>query len=150
MTIKLGSKGPEVTAWQRIIGIEPADGDFGPITDALTKNWQSKHGIEPDGVVGILTWGKANELSKPQYPAAPANFPKPEGVRAMKNPVSKDVTNWSIKLLNDAKNYPMGSVTTEEFDGRTITARIEWHTWTHRAGKLVTGIFRGVTLYESV
>jgi murein L,D-transpeptidase YcbB/YkuD len=57
-TIRVGSQGDAVVAWQKIIGVEP-DGMFGPQTAAATKVWQKQHGLEPDGVVGPLTWGKA-------------------------------------------------------------------------------------------
>lgn len=57
-TIKLGSHGDAVVAWQKIIGVTP-DGDFGPKTLAATKKWQAAHGLEPDGVVGPKTWAKA-------------------------------------------------------------------------------------------
>ena len=57
-TIKLGSKGKDVADWQSIIGA-PADGDFGPITEAQTRAWQQSHMLTPDGVVGPVTWATA-------------------------------------------------------------------------------------------
>ncbi len=55
-TIRVGSTGPAVTTWQKVIGVT-ADGQFGPNTLAATKTWQSAHGLVADGVVGPLTWG---------------------------------------------------------------------------------------------
>jgi len=57
-TVKLGSTGPDVQAWQKVIGVTP-DGKFGPQTDAATRSYQRAHGLTPDGVVGPLTWASA-------------------------------------------------------------------------------------------
>jgi peptidoglycan hydrolase-like protein with peptidoglycan-binding domain len=55
--ISLGSSGPGVCAWQRIVGLRGAavDGDFGPQTDAAVRAWQAARGIAPDGAIGPLT-----------------------------------------------------------------------------------------------
>ena len=59
-TIKLGSRGPYVTEWQKILGGSiKADGIFGPLTDTATRAWQRANGLTPDGIVGPLTWAKA-------------------------------------------------------------------------------------------
>jgi murein DD-endopeptidase MepM/ murein hydrolase activator NlpD len=58
-TIRYGSHGDDVAAWQRILGVDP-DGDFGPKTLAATKKWQAAHGLDPDGVVGPKTWTEAS------------------------------------------------------------------------------------------
>jgi peptidoglycan hydrolase-like protein with peptidoglycan-binding domain len=55
--IKEGSKGEYVKMVQRVVGVTP-DGDFGAKTKASVKNWQSKHGLSPDGIVGKNTWSK--------------------------------------------------------------------------------------------
>lgn len=54
-TIKVGSTGPYVEQWQKVIGVS-VDGKFGPATEAATKDWQKKKGLNPDGVVGPKTW----------------------------------------------------------------------------------------------
>lgn len=56
--IRIGSKGLDVVAWQKTIGVT-ADGDFGPKTDAATKAWQTAHGLTADGVVGPATLAAA-------------------------------------------------------------------------------------------
>src|SRR6266702_3627544 len=58
-TVQLGSNSPTVSHWQEVVGIDPPDGAFGPITDQATRSWQSQNGIDPDGVVGPLTWTAA-------------------------------------------------------------------------------------------
>lgn len=71
-TIKLGSKGPDVAAWQRILGLKD-DGVFGPHTQATTKAWQAAHGLVDDGIVGAKSWIAAGEKPAPYVsPEAPA------------------------------------------------------------------------------
>jgi putative peptidoglycan binding protein len=47
-------RGGGVRALQRKVGV-PADGVFGPGTEAAVKRWQSRHGLVADGVVGPQT-----------------------------------------------------------------------------------------------
>jgi putative chitinase len=57
MLLQLGSQGSDVEAVQRKLGIT-ADGDFGPVTQASVRAWQSANGLQPDGVVDDVTWAK--------------------------------------------------------------------------------------------
>ena len=61
--LRLGSEGWQVKRLQRLLrqhGLfpEPAkiDGDFGEITEAAVKAFQEWSDLEPDGIVGPLTW----------------------------------------------------------------------------------------------
>jgi hypothetical protein len=54
-TIKKGNKGKTVKIWQIIVGASP-DGEFGPITDSKTREFQKAHGLEVDGIVGPKSW----------------------------------------------------------------------------------------------
>jgi hypothetical protein len=86
------------------------------------------------------------------------NPPMPDGVTRMPQALGNrpEVTRWFISVLNNPKRYPMYSTVTRKFmipdsDGNyqpvTAMIRVEWHTWSHRKGVLVTGIFRGTTGY---
>jgi len=85
-TIRMGSKGPDVVAWQKIIGVTP-DGDFGPKTRAATIAWQKAHHLDPDGVVGPKTWAAAGKHGGAPHPgnggggggADPGDKPPPPG-----------------------------------------------------------------------
>jgi peptidoglycan hydrolase-like protein with peptidoglycan-binding domain len=44
----------------KAFGLSDIDGDFGPNTAAATRNWQSRHGVGVDGVVGPQTFGAAD------------------------------------------------------------------------------------------
>jgi hypothetical protein len=47
-------RGRGVRALQRTVGV-PADGIFGPATEAAVKRWQRRHGLVADGIVGPQT-----------------------------------------------------------------------------------------------
>jgi hypothetical protein len=60
--VQNGSTGPAVSRLQdrlRELGSDPGatDGDFGPLTEAAVRDFQAKHNLEVDGVVGPQTWG---------------------------------------------------------------------------------------------
>lgn len=69
-TIKLGDKNEAVSRWQLVLGVK-ADGIFGPVTDAKTREWQRARGLVDDGVVGPATWAAALG-NAPVLPPAPA------------------------------------------------------------------------------
>ncbi len=69
-TLRVGTRGPDVEDLQNRLnaaGATPAlepDGIFGRLTRAAVVAYQSGHDLDPDGVVGPLTWGRLD-------PAAP-------------------------------------------------------------------------------
>lgn len=52
--LKRGSRGEAVIIIQRLLNLT-ADGDFGPGTERAVKQWQSEHGLYPDGIIGPKT-----------------------------------------------------------------------------------------------
>ena len=60
-TLKIGSKGEEVKAWQTFLNANGyswglGDGIFGKNTELAVKQWQVAHGLKADGVIGPKTW----------------------------------------------------------------------------------------------
>ena len=55
MLLKQGSRGPEVKKLQKALELS-ADGIFGGGTKLAVMKFQSKHGLNPDGIVGPSTW----------------------------------------------------------------------------------------------
>lgn len=71
---KPNMNGPDVKAWQSNLvasgyKIDP-DGFFGPGTEAATKDWQKKRGLDADGIVGPATLAKVGTP-----PTAPLGVP---------------------------------------------------------------------------
>ncbi len=62
----IGDEGPHVKLAQEALAMEGAelvlDGDFGPMTEAATKVFQSKHDLEPVGYVGPKTAAALDEV----------------------------------------------------------------------------------------
>jgi hypothetical protein len=83
MLLKKGSKGEAVKQLQIILGCRP-DGDFGPTTERLVKEWQKKHGLVADGIVGDKTWDAMMQDSR-------AND-KVIGSGVVYNPIAKHIT----------------------------------------------------------
>jgi putative chitinase len=73
MLLKVGSKGDDVKKLQEKLGTI-VDGDFGPGTEKLVKQWQTTNGLTADGIVGDGTWTKmfGAKVAAPVKVAAPA------------------------------------------------------------------------------
>ena len=69
-TIGKGDEGSFVVTVQRCLDAEPVDGDFGSITEGAVRDYQSRHGLDPDGVVGPKTWASLEQTYRlmPPYP----------------------------------------------------------------------------------
>lgn len=57
MTLKIGSRGPEVAKLQRALGLKD-DGVFGAATDASVRDFQRRAGLAHDGIAGPQTLAK--------------------------------------------------------------------------------------------
>jgi putative chitinase len=74
MLLKRGDNNENVKLMQEKLGISPAVTNFGPKTEEAVKEFQRKHGLTADGIVGPKTWemivGSAAPAPAPQ-PVAP-------------------------------------------------------------------------------
>ena len=73
--MKKNSKSKAVEVWQRALGLA-VTGRFDPETEAATVELQKALGLEPDGVVGEVTWNAAMDCGRPddllgEYPGTP-------------------------------------------------------------------------------
>lgn len=91
---KLGDKGVKVRVVQRMLHLV-ADGEFGNITDEAVKDFQKKHGLVADGIVGQATWKKLIGCQIPSSKRAINDIiihcsATPEG----RNFTVADITRW--------------------------------------------------------
>lgn len=82
--------------------------------------------------------------------SCPANPPAPAGYRVWTAAVPMPLTQWAIGLLQHVSSFPYGQTWTMQYNGQTVLARKDFHSWTHRNGQLVTGCFQGITLYQQI
>jgi len=54
--VRKGSTGAAVKLVQAVVGTRIVDGQYGNVTVAAVKSWQSANGLKADGVVGPVTW----------------------------------------------------------------------------------------------
>lgn len=82
LTLRLGNTGDDVRKWQRVIGV-PETGRFDQGTDDATRAWQRLRGLEPDGVVGGMSWGVAGYTSERLVPVLRTTPTMADYVRAV-------------------------------------------------------------------
>jgi len=59
-TLRRGAMGSLVQQLQSKLPDVPADGNFGPGTEAAVRQFQRDKGLVPDGIVGPQTWAALN------------------------------------------------------------------------------------------
>jgi putative chitinase len=64
-TLRIGSQGPEVERLQRLLNVNPADGDFGPRTADAVREFQKSQGLVADAAVGQRTWDALEKRTSP-------------------------------------------------------------------------------------
>lgn len=101
-SLKRGSKGENVKAIQRILGVD-VDGSFGAKTEAAVKAYQKKHGLQVDGRVGPETWAHMFGTSK-----STSTSSKPK-VSAISSTLKRGAKGSNVKTLQKALNEILGT-----------------------------------------
>lgn len=127
-TIRLGSKGADVQRWQTIIGAT-VDGDFGPNTETLTKQWQASHKLVSDGVVGPATWGTA--LGIPSTPETPPHIQPSGPPGELPNKVTPISPDDAARFMSDGYLQVVGKRPSKEIlsllVGQSALETGNWH-----------------------
>lgn len=104
-TMRFGSSGYEVKKLQEKLGIIPADGKFGKMTQAKVIEYQKANGIASEGVVGAMTRAKLNVGTKSSIPQWASAIKEHEGF-------SKGTRAWRN---NSPANFKLSSHTLTEY-----------------------------------
>lgn len=122
ITLKSGMKGQTVTLLQQRLrehgfGIK-VDGLFGPNTEAAVQSFQAAHNINPDGVVGTLTWNLLLSIDSIMLPMRTLLELRKDLIQQ----VPKDVPATVFAVLQAAiskagcREFPSGSNTGPEIE----------------------------------
>jgi N-acetylmuramoyl-L-alanine amidase/Putative peptidoglycan binding domain len=61
-TLRVGARGNDVRVVQQVLDAQPIDGIFGSKTETAVKQFQTKHKLVSDGVVGPATWAMLEKV----------------------------------------------------------------------------------------
>ncbi|MFI0405794.1 peptidoglycan-binding protein [Actinomadura sp. 3N508] len=130
-------KSPRVKQWQQQMktrnwNIEP-DGQFGPISRRTCANFQTEHGLEPDGVVDAATW----EATWEAHPTDPEPWPEEdlehgsEGAHVKTWERQANRRGWRIKNIDghyDDEDARVCKQMQRAF-GLPVTGIVDFDTW---------------------
>ena len=77
----------------------------------------------------------------------PDNPPPPPGLKVMQGIAHPDLQAWASSLVHDPTTT-FGQIFETVFGDKSITARVEHHSWTTHGAQVIPGCYKGVTLYE--
>jgi|GEM_PF-2993189 len=119
-TLRKGLRGPDVLRWQRFLGeqgfdVGPLDAVFSDQVVNATRAFQDRFGLDVDGKVGPITFGKAGEM----------------GLRFLRRVNNAELNQVLIaearKILKAHHADPFGTEVPFSIDGISYVGRIEEH-----------------------
>lgn len=78
--------------------------------------------------------------------SCPGDPPWPQHLKVVRS-ASGDMQDWATSIVHDPKT-DFGQMFERDFDGKSVTARVEHHPWTTHGADVIPGCYKGVTLYE--
>lgn len=93
IVLKLGSTGSAVRLAQSNLPGVAVDGEFGPLTQAAVKTFQSKYGLSVTGTVNRATWNKMEQL---QYPLI--KFRKTVILKKGDSGIAVKKAQWALRM----------------------------------------------------
>lgn len=117
-TLRRGSQGQAVSDWQKKIGFTPMSGYFDEATERATKDWQAKHGLNGDGIVGPAT--KAASMVVP----TPVKLVTPLSQVAAAGTKIKETVKETIKATPKKVTETISAVVPQQIKSKPIWMKI--------------------------
>lgn len=131
-TVKKGSKGAAVKYLQQRLNAKgfhtAVDGDFGPGTDAVVRQFQASENIKSDGIVGPTTWSRLLVETTAQPPSDLLAEERKHLLSLIPKDTSKEVRralSFAIDFLG-SKEVPNGSNRGPDIDALVGTYNDYW------------------------
>jgi peptidoglycan DL-endopeptidase CwlO len=119
--LEFGLTSPSVVLVQQKLGVTPATGYFGAVTEAAVKAFQTAHKLVVDGQVGSLTWATifGTTTTAPTPPAAKA--PAPPAYPAIVRQAGLGAKALTLVAKYVGKPYLWGAAGPNAFDCSGLT-----------------------------
>ncbi|TYK51250.1 peptidoglycan-binding protein [Actinomadura decatromicini] len=109
------------------------DGKYGPISERICVNFQREHRLEPDGIVGPITWRAAWEAPSTLAPQAPAEVlhvgSYGDAVAVWEE--QADHRGWPVKHVDSSFDEETAAAckALQAAYGLPVTGNVDYQTW---------------------
>lgn len=118
--LQLGSSNSSVTLVQQELGVTPATGYFGSVTQAAVTAYQRAHALEADGQVGPQTWASIFGTAPPAT-TPPSSTPAPPAYPAIVRQSGMGAQALALIATYAGKPYLWGAAGPNSFDCSGLT-----------------------------